>query len=110
MTLLNFMYHEKDYINFLLLMISYYAESQCVMQLSADTAIQCGTQSIIQLKLPWRTIPSNVATHLNDVYFTSQNVGFVVGTNGVILKTTNKGEIFSTQNSGTSETLNAVFF
>jgi len=91
-------------------MISYCAESQCVMQLSADTAIKCGTQSIIQLKLPWRTISSNVSTHLNDVYFTSQNEGFVVGANGVILKTVNKGETWSPLISGTIETLNAVFF
>lgn len=95
---------------FIALLLSYSAVSQCVMQLSADTSIKCGTQSVIHLKLPWRSIPSNVSTHLNDLYFTNNSEGYVVGANGVILKTTNKGETWSTLISGSIETLNGVFF
>ena len=95
---------------FIALLLSYNAVSQCVMQLSADTSIKCGTQSVIHLQLPWRSISSNVSTHLNDLYFTSNSDGYVVGANGAILKSTNKGENWSPLISGTIETLNAVFF
>lgn len=95
---------------FIALLLSYSASSQCVMQLSSDTSIKCGIQSILHLKLPWRTITSNVSTHLNDLYFTNNAVGYVVGANGVILKTINNGESFNVLNSGTTETLNSIFF
>lgn len=95
---------------FIALLLSYNASSQCVTQLSADTAIKCGTQSILHLKLPWRSIPSNITTHLNDVHFITQSEGYAVGANGVILKTLNKGEAWTPLTSGITSTLNSVFF
>ena len=43
-------------------------------------------------------------------FFTNDTDGYVVGNNGVILKTIDKGETFSTLTSGTTETLNSVYF
>jgi len=47
---------------------------------------------------------------LNDVFFTDNNNGWVVGYNGTIINTINSGNSWSLQPSGTSRSLNSVFF
>ncbi|HPS72535.1 MAG TPA: YCF48-related protein, partial [Bacteroidales bacterium] len=101
---------KKIVVIFILFVLPYIAFSQCVAQLPNDTVIKCGTQTSLHIQLPWRTINSNVTTHLNDLFFTNDTDGYVVGNNGVILKTIDKGETFSTLTSGTTETLNSVYF
>ena len=101
---------KKIVVVFVLFVFPYISFSQCVAQLSNDTLIKCGTQTSLHFQLPWRTINSNVTTHLNDVFFTEDSVGFIVGNNGLILKSIDKGETFSTLTSGTTENLNTIFF
>ena len=47
---------------------------------------------------------------MNDMYFTTQLNGWMVGESGKVYKTTNGGVNWSLQTSGTSFQLNAVFF
>lgn len=49
-------------------------------------------------------------SRLNDIYFTSANVGYVVGDKGKLLKTTNGGTQWLQATSGTTEALSAIFF
>ena len=53
---------------------------------------------------------SNILYDLNDVFFTDENHGWVVGYNGTVINTVNKGANWSIQSSGTSRLLNSVFF
>ena len=53
------------------------------------------------------TVPS---THLNDVDFVDAQHGWVVGTGGVIVATTDGGSTWKSQTSGTTESLQAVDF
>lgn len=95
---------------FILFLLPYIAFSQCVAQLTNDTVIKCGTQTSLHLQLPWRSINSNVSSHLNDLFFTNNTDAYIVGANGVILKSTDKGETYISIPSGTTETINSVFF
>ena len=45
-----------------------------------------------------------------DIFFITDDVGFVIGTNGYILKTNNMGDDWQTINSNTSFTLNSIDF
>lgn len=47
---------------------------------------------------------------LNSVFFINSNVGWTVGANGSIYKTTNAGVAWTLQTSGTTQTLNSVHF
>jgi photosystem II stability/assembly factor-like uncharacterized protein len=47
---------------------------------------------------------------LESVYFTDTNTGYIVGVDGIILKTINAGNNWSPQTSGTNERLNSVCF
>jgi photosystem II stability/assembly factor-like uncharacterized protein len=47
---------------------------------------------------------------LNSVYFTDANMGYAVGGNGIILKTTNGGTNWVALSSGTNKDLTSVFF
>lgn len=47
---------------------------------------------------------------LNDVFFIDNQTGWAVGNYGTILKSTDSGQTWKKQNSGTSETLHSVFF
>jgi len=100
---------KKFLLFFIAVCISYSSVGQCVAQFSNDTILSCGRQTSINLQLPWRSITGSVTSHLNDSYFTSESEGYIVGVNGIILKTINKGETFSALTSGTTETLNSVF-
>lgn len=58
----------------------------------------------------WTPQNSGTNAELNAVFFTGKDTGFVVGSNGVILKTINGGSVWFGQNSGVIHSLNAVFF
>lgn len=58
----------------------------------------------------WYRQTSGTTQILNSVYFTSSNIGYVVGNNGTILKTTDKGAAWNTQSSGTTANLYSVRF
>ena len=58
----------------------------------------------------WTSQNSTVSHTLNDLYFTSNQEGWVIGINGTILNTSDGGLTWLTQNSGTTEPLFSVFF
>ena len=55
-------------------------------------------------------VQSSAATGLLGVYFTDNNTGTVVGNDGVILRTTDGGQNWTPQTSGTINQLRAVWF
>lgn len=58
----------------------------------------------------WFELNSGTSENLSDVCFIDENNGFVVGWNGIILKTIDGGEVWEQQNSTTTIDLNSVFF
>jgi photosystem II stability/assembly factor-like uncharacterized protein len=56
------------------------------------------------------TIPSGILTPLNKVYFPNPDTGYITGELGVILKTTDGGENWYPQYSGTSNSLRGIYF
>ncbi|MFI5218826.1 MAG: YCF48-related protein [Bacteroidia bacterium] len=77
----------KNYITtLLLLIISSAAQSQWVAQVSGNAA------------------------ELRGVYFTNTQVGYIVGSDGVMIKTTDGGTNWYALNSGTIDTLRSVYF
>jgi len=58
----------------------------------------------------WVQQTSGINITLNDVFFTDQNNGWVVGANGNILKTTSGGTNWISASSGTNNELHSVFF
>jgi photosystem II stability/assembly factor-like uncharacterized protein len=54
--------------------------------------------------------PLSSGTALSAVKFTDTNIGYAVGNNGKILKTTNGGVNWSQQISGTTNNISSVFF
>src|SRR3989344_54250 len=53
---------------------------------------------------------AGTSQHLNSVYFINNNIGWVVGNNGVVKRTMNGGRDWTAQPSGTTNHLNSVFF
>lgn len=58
----------------------------------------------------WISLSSNTNNSLNDLFFISQDTGFVVGNNGAILKTTNNGDTWSTLTTNVTNNLRAIYF
>ncbi|MBX7041559.1 MAG: T9SS type A sorting domain-containing protein [Ignavibacteria bacterium] len=56
----------------------------------------------------WRQLTSGVANHLNSVFFINNNTGYVCGTSGTILKTTNAGDNWFQLPSGTTNELTDI--
>ena len=50
----------------------------------------------------WTIQSSGTTTHLNDVHFINQNMGWACGEGGIILKTTNGGTTWVSQSTGTT--------
>ena len=57
----------------------------------------------------WTAQNSGVTARLNDVYFADSQTGWAVGDNGTIVNTTDGGQTWLLQSSGTTEILRAVF-
>jgi photosystem II stability/assembly factor-like uncharacterized protein len=56
------------------------------------------------------TIPSGILTPLNKVYFPNPDIGYIAGEGGVILKSTDGGETWYPQYTGTSNSLRGIYF
>ena len=71
-------------------------------------------------QIKWIRLNSHTSNKLNSINFTNpntvdpagqnQNVGYVAGSGGTILKTTNSGSNWTSLSSGTSNSLNSIFF
>jgi photosystem II stability/assembly factor-like uncharacterized protein len=58
----------------------------------------------------WMSVNSNTSNHLYGVFFQSNEVGYVVGAQGTILKTTDAGNNWSLLNSGVTSDLKGIWF
>ncbi len=58
----------------------------------------------------WSVLYDDTNKYLNSVDFINENIGYAVGNNGLILKTTDGGKNWENQPSGTDCNLNAVYF
>jgi photosystem II stability/assembly factor-like uncharacterized protein len=58
----------------------------------------------------WVTQNSGTTENLNSVFFTDVNTGYVVGDSGIILKTSDGGQLWTNLNSGKIYNLKSVFF
>jgi hypothetical protein len=58
----------------------------------------------------WQTLNSGVEVGLIGIFFTSDNIGYAVGGEGKIIKTTDAGNTWQQQNSGVTVSLTKVFF
>ena len=58
----------------------------------------------------WNSQTGNTSEDLHDTYFVNTSLGFAVGDNGVILKTTNGGTNWSSVSSSVTKNLNSIFF
>lgn len=65
---------------------------------------------ISQSNWEWTEQESGTINTLRDVFFISNTTGWVVGSEGTILKTTNGGNTWNPQTSGTDQSLDAVHF
>lgn len=59
---------------------------------------------------PWSSETTGVINNFVDVYFVDANTGWIVGTSGKIMKTTDGGESWTAQTSGVSDILQGVHF
>jgi len=55
-------------------------------------------------------IPSGITTPLNEVYFPSADIGYIAGESGVVLKSTDGGESWLPQHTGTQNGLRSLYF
>ena len=62
------------------------------------------------VKPTWRKLSSGINSNLWGVYFTGPNTGYVVGSEGIILKTIDAGETWFPLSSGTNNSLSSVDF
>lgn len=62
------------------------------------------------IKSQWNSIDLKIENDLKSIFFIDLSTGFIVGSDGLILKTTDGGINWSKKVSGTSETLNSISF
>jgi photosystem II stability/assembly factor-like uncharacterized protein len=65
---------------------------------------------IISSVAQWTHQNSGTQKHFHNLYFISENLGWVCGDDGTILKTTNGGIDWNSQNIGTLDNVHAIFF
>jgi photosystem II stability/assembly factor-like uncharacterized protein len=58
----------------------------------------------------WVVQPSGTSVFLKSVYFPNADTGYIVGNSGMILYTSNGGNLWTQQNSGTNNNLVSVYF
>ena len=58
----------------------------------------------------WTALTTNTTENLNDIFFLDKSTGFVAGSNGTILKTSNAGTSWSPVSSATTKTLSEIYF
>ncbi len=89
-------------------------DGQPIAQATLDslTVSQSGAYRIETTKRQdaWKSDIGGFKTTMNDVQFVNSNVGYVVGTYGLVLKTTDGGATFDTLTTGRQETLTTVSF
>src|SRR5687768_13373326 len=65
---------------------------------------------LIAANAQWTAIPSGTSYDLEDVHFPTDSIGYAVGYQGIVLKSTDTGETWSTVHQDSSKFFNSVFF
>jgi photosystem II stability/assembly factor-like uncharacterized protein len=81
-----------------------------LVDLGTDKTTICNGLVQLEAEAKWITLNSGTTSQLRSVYFVNQDTGFVVGNQGVILKTTNGGVSWLEAPHTTFNNLNSVFF
>lgn len=68
------------------------------------------TSNLLFSQIQWQQLNSGTTNYLRDLEFINENIGWVVGHGGLILKTTNGGGTWIQQNSNTSSDFYNVSF
>lgn len=84
--------------------------AQCVAYAGDDVSIQCSDTAVLTADLYLHKEVSNTNEILTSVHFPTPEVGYVVGFSGTILKTTDGGSTWQTQNFLPSEDWLSVYF
>jgi photosystem II stability/assembly factor-like uncharacterized protein len=69
--------------------------AQCGIKTIEDATISCGSQIELQTEVIAEMINSPVTDFLCQIYFYNHELGFIVGNNGAILKTTDAGHTWN---------------
>ena len=103
----------KKQILLLTLFLSFYGMrivAQCIVNAGSDQTIVCGGSIRLNVDPSWQVLNSNTTKKLSSVCFVTADVGYIVGENGLIIKTINGGNNWTTQTSNTTNSLNSVLF
>ena len=65
---------------------------------------------IMNAQSGWFNLNSGTTLNLNNVFFVDENNGYVIGENGIILKTTDGGSNWEIKSPGNTQTLNGIYF
>ncbi len=83
--------------------------AQCTVLAGDDVTISCGNLTQLSTGPGWN-LTNDPGENAHSVFFTDANTGYVVGNNGSIRKTTDGGNSWLAQTSGTINGLFSVFF
>ena len=103
----------KKQLLLLTLFLSFYGMrivAQCNVNAGSDQTIVCGGSIKLNVDPSWQVLNSNTTKKLSSVCFVTADVGYIVGENGLIIKTIDGGNNWSTQTSNTTNSLNSVLF
>lgn len=65
---------------------------------------------LLNCKAQWKVIYSSSSITINSIFFTSQDTGFVVGENGLFMRTFNSGQTWATLNNIGNFKATSIFF
>ena len=92
------------------LLIAYFSKAQCEATAGPDIEIECSDTAQLNVDLYLTKEVSNTSKSLSSVFFVNHNLGFIVGQDGIILKTTDGGVTWISQVFLPSEWWAGVFF
>ncbi len=92
------------------LLIAYFSKAQCEATAGPDIEIECSDTAHLNVDLYLTKEVSNTTKNLSSVCFVNHNLGFVVGQDGIILKTTDGGITWISQVYLPAEWWSGVYF
>ena len=92
------------------LLIAFFSKAQCEATAGPDIEIECSDTAHLNVDLYLTKEVSNTTKNLSSVCFVNHNLGFVVGQDGIILKTTDGGVTWISQVYLPAEWWSGVYF
>lgn len=103
----------KNYFVFILLLIASFGNAQCVVDAGEDMTITCGDSVRLYGDRNWSYLidkNNSSSARPEDIFFTNDLIGYMVGADGSIEKTVDGGFHWQTQTSGSTSLLHSVHF